>query len=148
MPICEIFGIKLLKDFIGKDSWTTLNLLPIDTDFFKLPVSRWEDSAGYNNAKKIFSNLPVVNDAAERALDLATEVNSKTARKEKKQLQAMCKVVKGTRKKLLDIVSSSQAVTKGALSEVVGGKITNHAVVQPHTMKPLQQTGIFIQTFP
>ena len=48
----------------------------------------------------------VLDDAAERVLGLATEVNNKTAPRNEEQLQAMYKVVKGTRRKLHSIAKS------------------------------------------
>ena len=79
-------------------------------------MSRWDATEGYCNAKKKLKNLSVVNEAAERALGLAAVVNHKTAPRNQEQLQAMYKVVKGTRKKLHGMTTSTETVTKKALS--------------------------------
>ncbi|KAG0716373.1 hypothetical protein GWK47_009879 [Chionoecetes opilio] len=44
--------------------------------FVKLPVAQWTTSDNYRHGKKVVANLPVVNDAAERALGLATDLNT------------------------------------------------------------------------
>ena len=82
-------------------------------------MSRWDATEEYCNAKKKLKNLSVVNDAAERALGLATEVNNKTASRNEEQLQAMYKVVKGTRGKLRGMATSTETVTKKALSSSI-----------------------------
>ena len=64
------------------------------------------------------SKLPVVNDAAERTLGLATEVNTMMAPKSEEQQQAVYKVVKGVRQKLREAATSAEVVTKKALCSV------------------------------
>ena len=115
MPQSKNFCSKTLKDFIGTDSWTMFKLLGIDSSFLKLPVQQWENSDSYLHGKKVLSNLPVVNDAAERSLGLATEMNAKTVPKSEVQIQAIYKVVKAIREKLSDIATSTEIVTKDAL---------------------------------
>ena len=104
MLFYEIFQSKSLKDFIGKTNWTIFNLLNIDTEFLKIPVSRWDATYRYCNAKKMQKNLSV-NDAVNvclffcyslqsQVLGLATELNNKTAPRNEEQLQAMSKLLK------------------------------------------------------
>ena len=60
----------------------------------------------------------MVNDAAERVLGLATDCNTKTAPKSEVQLQALYKVVKGTRDVLRKAATSQEYVTKRSLASV------------------------------
>ena len=78
---------KALKDFVGRDSWTLFHLLDLDSGFFEHPATKWETSESYQKGKHVVSNLPVVNDAAERALGLAADTNTKTAPKSENKLQ-------------------------------------------------------------
>ena len=76
-------------------------------------------SDSYCHGKEVFAKLPGINDAAERALGLATDINTKTAPKSEIQLQALYKVVKGMREKLQKLATSTtELVTKRALSSV------------------------------
>ena len=118
MPHSEKFSSKFLYDFIGNDSWKMFQLLGIDQTFLNIPVSKWKDSSSYINGKEIISNLPVVNDAAERALGIATEKNTKTAPKSDYQCQALYKVVKGVREKLGKSATSTEVVTKKSLNSI------------------------------
>ena len=64
------------------------------------------------------SNLPVVNDAAERALGIATNMNTKTAPKSNDQRQDIYKIVKGLQEKFGKIATSTERVTKEALKSI------------------------------
>ena len=52
----------------------------------------------------------------ERALGVAIETNSKTCPETEVKLQAFYKVIKGVRKKLRQLETSNEVVTKKALS--------------------------------
>ena len=86
VPYSAEFKTKSLKDFVGNDSWTLFDLLSSDRSFLRLPAAAWESHAQYKALKKVVSNLPVTNDAAERVLALATEVHGSTAPKDEAQL--------------------------------------------------------------
>ena len=68
LPICEQ----------KSHCWTAFQLLQLDSSFVSLQVVAWKTNKRYEHAKLVVSKLPDVNDAAERALPLATETNSKT----------------------------------------------------------------------
>ena len=117
MPYSQNWESKALKDFIGNDSWTIFKLLKIDSSFINLSVTEQATSDSYCHGKEVLAKLPVINDAAERALGLATDKYTKTAPKSEIQLQALYKVVnKGMREKLT--TSTTELVTKRALSSV------------------------------
>ena len=102
----------------GNDSLRIFQLLNLETDFLALPATQWQQSPAYKFAKDVVEKLPCVNDAAERVLGLATDLNCISAPKDESQLQAMYKVVKGTRQKLHDLATSSEYVTKRSLGKV------------------------------
>ena len=64
------------------------------------------------------SKLSVVNDAAGKALPLATETNSRTCPQTEVKLQVLYKVIQGVREKLRKQATSDEFVTKKALSAV------------------------------
>ncbi|KAG0724164.1 hypothetical protein GWK47_041208 [Chionoecetes opilio] len=76
-------------------SITPVGLARLCTPFVKLPVAQWTTSDNYRHGKKVVANLPVVNDAAERALGLATDLNTNKAPKSEEQLQALYRVCEG-----------------------------------------------------
>ena len=92
--------------------------LGIDSSFVKYPVREWEKCSSYLHGKQILSNLPVVNDTAERALGIATEKNTKTTPKTDDQQQDAFKIVKGMQEKLGIVATSTERVTKKALKSI------------------------------
>ena len=118
MPQSKNFGSKILKDFIGHDSWTMFKLLKVNSSFFNEPVAEWHTNNDYLHGKYVISNVPVVNDAAERALGLATEMNTKQAPKSEDKKEERYKVAKYMREKLKNAATSVETVTKKALKNV------------------------------
>ena len=101
-----------------KYCWTAFQLLRLDSSFVSLPVAAWKTNIGYEQAKLVVLKLPVVNDAAETALPLATKTNSKTYPQTEVKLQVLYKVIKRVREKLRRQATSNEVVTKKALSAV------------------------------
>ena len=118
MPASHHLGSKALKDFVGHDSWSMFELLGIDSSFVKLPVAQWPTSDSYRHGKEVVAKLPVINNAAERALGLATDLNTNKAPKSEAQLQALYRVVKGVREKLHGLATSTEVVTKKSLASI------------------------------
>ena len=118
MPFSSTLGKKALKDFVGRDSWTLFQLLDLDSSFLEHPATKWETSESYQKGKHVASNLPVANDAAERALGLATITNTKTAPKSENELQDLYKVNCGVREMLRTKASPVETVTKKSLAAV------------------------------
>ena len=118
VPYSKNLAKKQLKDFVGSDSWTMFELLEINSSFLNDPVSEWNNCDSYLHGKDVLSNLPVVNDAAERALGLATEMNTNRAPKSKDQKQDRYKVVKAVREQLNETKTSVEIVTKKGLKKV------------------------------
>ena len=90
----------------------------MDSSFVSLPVAALKTNEGYEHAKLVVSKLPVVNDAAERGLGLATETNFKISTQTEVELQALYKVIKGVREKPRKQATSNKVVIKKALSAV------------------------------
>ena len=118
MPYSANFRSKSLVNFVGRDSLLLFDLLGLDSSFLSLPANEWQQSSAYLTAQTVVANLPCTNDPAERVLGLATDVNCKTAPKTETELQNVYKVIKGTRKKLHELATSSEYVTKRSLGAV------------------------------
>ena len=74
MPEAESFGNKKLKDFVGEDSWTFLNLMcGGEPQFLSLKVAQWDTDPSYQSLLETARSIKVVNDSAERALGMVTE---------------------------------------------------------------------------
>ena len=78
-------------------------------NFLSLPTNEWQQCSAYLAAKEVVANLPCTNDAAERVLGLATDVNCITAPKSETEFQAVYMVIKGTREKLHEQATSDQS---------------------------------------
>ena len=63
-----------LKDLIGADSHTLLKLLSAASNFNDLHPKTWSPNADFVAVKAMIENLPAINDAAERALALVTNI--------------------------------------------------------------------------
>lgn len=96
---CEIEK-KKLSDFVDSSSMTVLKSLQLDIEFmFEKNVRAWENLEEYKTAKKIVNSFKVVNDVAERALKLMTEVNGSLTNKEP-QKQNTIQVIEDNRKRI------------------------------------------------
>ena len=65
-----------LKDLIVADSHTLSKLLPAASNFIDLHPKTWSQNADFVPVKAMIENLPAVNDAAERALALVTNIHT------------------------------------------------------------------------
>lgn len=79
---------------------TVLKSLQLDIEFmFEKKVRAWEDLEEYKTAKKIVDSFKVVNEVAERALKLMTEINGSLTNKEE-QKQNSIQVIEDNRKRI------------------------------------------------
>ena len=123
-----------ISDFVGPDSWTFLYLMtsnscptpfsesdpcssnsidiPSPLSFLNHRPSKWNQLDSYIEMKSSVLDLPVVNDAAERALGLLTEFHTNTAPKDEEQKQFVYKVVKEMRQIQSQSATGSERVTK------------------------------------
>ena len=92
--------------------------MDLDSGFLEHPATKWKTFVSYQKGKHVVSNLPVVNDAAERALGLATDTNTKTAPESENELKDLHKVIRGACEKLRTKATSNETVTKKSLAVV------------------------------
>ena len=64
-----------LNNLIGVDSHTLSKLLPATSNFIDLHPNTWSQNSDFVAVKAMIKNLPVINDAAERALALVTNIH-------------------------------------------------------------------------
>ena len=88
-----------LHDLFGPRSYLLANLVNESVEFLKLPASSWPTDEGYCRLALIVSNLPSVNDAAERAILLAKTLHNKLTDKDE-QKSCLYATVPRTRKLL------------------------------------------------
>lgn len=84
-----------LSFFVGEDSVIFFQILNIDTSFLKVPIQLWNENKAYCDAKKVISNICVVNDAAERGVKLCHDFLSSS--KKEDNLQNILQVVENAR---------------------------------------------------
>ena len=112
-----------LQDFVGPDTWTFLYLLDPSRSnnnsfsFLNHHPSNWNQMENYTTLLNVAKDLPVVNDAAERALGLVTEFRRSSCPKTEEQKQYLFKVVKELRSQQLQQATSSERVTKASFSQ-------------------------------
>ena len=116
-PECSSFLKKQLNHFIGPDTHILFDLLSIDKELLSIPASKWSSSSIYHHNVKKIKHLPVINDAAERVLGMATQMHKTTMPKNEEYLQATFKVVDAMRKNQGSYAKSSERVTKQNLTE-------------------------------
>lgn len=71
----EIRHTTHIKDLIGQDSYAIAELIPSATRFLQNHPKEWAQNPDYITTKKLIEKLPCINDAAERALSLVTNVH-------------------------------------------------------------------------
>ena len=86
--------------------------MDLDSGFLEHPATKWERLESYRKGKHVVFNLPVGNNAAERAPGLAADANIKTAPASANELQDLYKVIRGDRKQLRTKATSNETVTK------------------------------------
>ena len=101
-----------------RGNWTLFQLLNLDSGFLKHPATKWETLESYRKGKHGVFNLPVVNNAVERAPGIAADANIKTAPESENELQDLYKVIRGARKQLRTKATSDETVTKESLAAV------------------------------
>ena len=92
--------------------------MDLDSGFLEHSATKWKILENYQKGKDVVSNLPVVNNAAKRALGLAADTDTKTALESENELKDLYKVFRGAREKLRTKTTSNEAVTKKSLAVV------------------------------
>src|SRR6218665_55581 len=85
----QISSTMAIEDFVTKNSRLFFQRLGIPSDFLNSDPQTWELRDDYKTALETVSQLKVVNDSAERGVDLIEEYNSIiTRKKESKAISA------------------------------------------------------------
>jgi hypothetical protein len=71
-----------VSDLVTKNSLKFFEILGLQTDFFKYPVSEWASRDDYQEGRQISTHLRVVNDTAERGVKLFKNFNRALTKKE------------------------------------------------------------------
>lgn len=87
-----------LADLISQDSWFTLQLLQINTEFLTEKVDNWPHSPAYQSSAVNVEAINVVNDCAERGVKLSSDFL--TASKTEEHYQNVLQVVEQDRKSM------------------------------------------------
>ena len=95
-----------------RDNWALFQLLDLDSGFLEHPATKWKTLENYRKGKHIVFNLPVLNNAVERAPGIAADANIKTAPESANELQDLYKVICGARKQLRTKATSDETVTR------------------------------------
>ena len=98
-----------LADFVSYKSKVLFSSFELQTEFFDLDPSIWDDNEEYQTASEFFQNLLVVNDAAERGVKFMKDYN-RILTKDQEQVKFILQVVDSYRKKY-------QSHTKSALTD-------------------------------
>ena len=75
----SISGNTHLHDLVGADSLTLFKILPFECSFIDLHPSLWNSNDSYLSMKSYVKQIPCINDGAERALGLTTNVHISSA---------------------------------------------------------------------
>lgn len=89
---------KNVSDYCSKNSRGLFRMLDLPQDFLEIPVSEWNGSPQYLNAKKAAMALAVTNDHAERGVALIENLSGKLT-KDEEQLQFLLQCVAEHRKR-------------------------------------------------
>ena len=102
------------------DSWTLFKKLDsndLQPTFLQNHPKHWVNDANYQKIKTVVSNLPVINDPAERTLGLVTEYhNSKSAPHSTEEKEKMYFVVHKYRYQQSSVRTSEERCTKTMLN--------------------------------
>src|SRR5271170_346220 len=95
------FHNATLKDFVTSSSLFFFKALLLSTDFVVNDASTWLQNPSFQNARKVVSSLTVINDCAERGIELASSFNSSLTKSEQEK-QCLLQVVGQHRKEFPD----------------------------------------------
>ena len=69
----DITLTKTLANFINEDSWFTLHIMQLNTDFRTEDVHDWSNSPAYQDSSDNVRAINVINDCAEHGVKLSSE---------------------------------------------------------------------------
>lgn len=96
--IMETYATKDVSDFVLKTTYQFFRRFGISTDFLHKDPATWSNDESYQNGLEIVRSLKVVNDTAERGIQLISYYNQIMTKNEK-QTQYLLQVVEFYRRK-------------------------------------------------
>lgn len=96
-----------LSTFVGEGSWLIFELLDIygKPEWLKIPSDHWQQFEEYRKMKEFVTNLPVINDSAERAMALIKKYVNNV--KDEEDKQDLIQVIQRFRQKMDDYSKNS-----------------------------------------
>ena len=79
-----------LDVFVTKDSWLLFDLLQLSGEFMSVPCQYWSSFGEYRKLEEFCTNIPTLNDSAERGCHLITEYMNKVRSEEARQDLLQC----------------------------------------------------------
>ena len=107
MPSMKTSGTVKIQNLVGKGSWALFRLIGTFPSFIDVNPKNWANDECYRMYKAVLGHLPVVNDAAERALGLVTEFHNTLVTSDPDQCHHLYRITKEIRYK------QTQGVPKG-----------------------------------
>ena len=98
---------KSLENYVGPESVLLFQLLENDMKFLSKPVSEWAGDEEFERLNFWVANLKVVNDNAEWAIGVATEVNRSRLTYDEETMQVLLNVISNQRKAVPDFRKKS-----------------------------------------
>lgn len=86
-----------ISDFVSMDSKKIFDTFNLTYDFIETDIQTWPEDVNFQECKRFFQNLSVVNDVAERGVALIEEYN-KCLTKNEDDLQYLLLVINNHRK--------------------------------------------------
>ena len=100
-----------MSTFVGPASWLLFDLLRINgkPEWLQIPSEYWAKFEDYRKIKIFMSNLPFVNDGAERAMAMMKKYIDKV--KNEKDKQDLIQLIQGFRQKVTDFAKDSLKIS-------------------------------------
>ncbi|KAL4092416.1 hypothetical protein QTP88_026917 [Uroleucon formosanum] len=121
---------KEIEDFVCVKTNNLFKRFAINTDFLKLDPSTWRSNEDFQKLIVLLKKIPVINDVAERGVQLIEEYNDKIT-KDESQKQYLLQVVSDYRKKFPDHKKETLITSFSGMD--LGGDYKNPIVESDHS---------------
>lgn len=99
------YGSKQLHDFVTANTLNFFKRIDVSTDFLSVDPAKWEDRDDYNDGLNICRSIQVVNDIAERAVQMFSTYN-RLGTKDEEDMQYMMHCINDYNAKYPSVVRS------------------------------------------
>ena len=107
-----------LAQFVTRRSLNLFESLELSQNFLSVAVDTWNKRDDYTASSKIIHALKVVNDCAERAVTLVTDLNE-VLTKDDKQRQLLYEVIEHHRKLLSSVMKAQLTKSSNLFTKIV-----------------------------